>query len=88
MHESPLDTRETIGTMLTNRNLGTMQPMQQELGKHFEDAMKFLEDIRMRQPPKMLREYTRNAWDVSPTLAVYLPQRLNYIFQAHFRTVE
>ena len=75
VNENPLDTRESIGALLTSRNLGTMQPMQQELGKHFEDAMKFLEDIRMRHSPKMLREYTRNAWEVSPTLAIYLPQR-------------
>ena len=31
----------------------------------------------MRLPEKSWREYARNAWEVSPALAVFLPQRLN-----------
>ena len=43
----------------------------------FDDAMKFLEEVRLRLPDKSWREHARNAWDISPSLAVFLPQRLN-----------
>ena len=33
--------------------------------------------VRLRLPDKSWREYARNAWDISPSLAVFLPQRLN-----------
>ncbi len=39
--------------------------------------MKFVEEVRARMLEKSWREHARNAWDVSPALAVFLPQRLN-----------
>ena len=35
------------------------------------------EDVRQRQTEKQWREHTRNAWVISPALAVFLPQRIN-----------
>eukprot|EP00094_Tigriopus_californicus_P003842 TCALIF_03698-PA protein Name:"Similar to PI4KA Phosphatidylinositol 4-kinase alpha (Homo sapiens)" AED:0.07 eAED:0.07 QI:1/0.8/0.75/0.93/0.86/0.93/16/174/2161 len=74
VHENPLETRVTLVQLLGNRDNGT----QGNIGKQFEDAMKFLDEIRLRLPPKSMKEYARNAWDVSPALAVFLPQRLNF----------
>ena len=98
VNESPLETRESLVALLSNRyfsnnSLGN-------IGKQFDDAMKFLEEVRvvlsvcrtpytvyhtyyhlyqvrLRLPDKSWREYARNAWDISPSLAVFLPQRLN-----------
>ena len=48
------------------------------LGRQYGDAMKFLdEDVRQRQSEKQWREHIRNAWEISPALAVFLPQRIN-----------
>ena len=44
-------------------------------GKQLEDAMSYLEtQVRGRTMDKEWRDHVRFAWDVSPTLAVYLPQ--------------
>eukprot|EP00095_Tigriopus_kingsejongensis_P007429 maker-scaffold443_size169656-snap-gene-0.12 protein:Tk07429 transcript:maker-scaffold443_size169656-snap-gene-0.12-mRNA-1 annotation:"phosphatidylinositol 4-kinase alpha isoform x1" len=74
VHENPLETRETLIQLLGNRDNGT----QGNTGKQFDDAMKFLDEIRWRMPIKTMREYARNAWEVSPALAVFLPQRLTF----------
>ena len=48
------------------------------LGKSYGEAMKFLdEEVRQKPTEKHWREYTRNAWDISPALAVFMPQRIN-----------
>lgn len=77
VHENPLETRGTLVLLLLNRSRDNGST-QGNMGKQFEDAMKFLDEIRLRLPPKSMREYARSAWEVSPALAVFLPQRLNF----------
>jgi phosphatidylinositol 4-kinase len=74
--QNPLEsTRESLVALLTNRDYGTTLG---NVGKQYGDAMKFLdEDVRQRQTEKQWRETTQNAWDISPALAVFLPQRIN-----------
>ena len=48
------------------------------LGRQYGEAMKFLdEDVRQKQTEKQWREHLRIAWEISPALAVFLPQRMN-----------
>ena len=35
------------------------------------------EDVRTRTQEKQWQEYARQAWDISPTLAIFLPSWLN-----------
>ncbi len=73
--QSPLENRETLINILSSRDYGTSSG---NVGKQYADAMKFLDDdVRLRQTEKQWREITRNAWEISPALAVHLPQRLN-----------
>jgi len=74
-HQNPLETKESLMATLTGRDYGTAAG---NIGKQYVDAMKFLEDdVRLRQMDKQWRETVRNAWEISPALAVFLPQRLN-----------
>ena len=74
-YQNPLETKESLMQALTGRDYGTAAG---NIGKQYFDAMKFLEeDVRLRQMDKQWRETVRNAWEISPMLAVYLPQRLN-----------
>jgi phosphatidylinositol 4-kinase len=42
--------------------------------------MKFLEeDVRLKQTEKQWKDHVRNAWDISPAFAVFLPRRLNTV---------
>ena len=46
----------------------------------YADAMKFLEeDVRLKQTDKQWKDNVRNAWDISPTFAIFLPKRLNTV---------
>ncbi|CAB4064610.1 PI4KA [Lepeophtheirus salmonis] len=49
------------------------------VGRQYEDAMKFLDDVRNRTTDKSWKENARNAWDVSPALAVFLPSRFKSV---------
>ncbi len=80
VHENPLETREGLVNLLQSRlyfGSGAATAAQGNVGKQFDDAMKFVEDVRARMPDRSWREHARNAWEVSPALAVFLPQRLN-----------
>jgi phosphatidylinositol 4-kinase len=48
-----------------------------EAAKQMDDAGKWRDDVRTRTQEKQWREYARHAWDISPTLAVFLPSWLN-----------
>lgn len=74
VHENPLETRESLVASLGGRDYGNTLA---NVGKQFDDAMKFLEEVRLRLPDRSWREYARNSWDISPALAVFLAQRLN-----------
>jgi len=65
---SPLD--------LDNRE-ATMLQVGKEAAKQLDDAGKWRDDVRTRTQEKQWREYARHAWDISPTLAVFLPSWLN-----------
>ena len=42
--------------------------------------MKFLdEEVRQKQTEKHWRDNLRHAWEISPALAVFLPQRINHV---------
>ncbi len=79
VYENPLETREGLVNLLQNRLFGSgaATAAQGNVGKQFDDAMKFVEEVRARNVEKSWREHARNAWDVAPALAVFLPQRLN-----------
>jgi hypothetical protein len=48
--------------------------------KQYADAMKFLEeDVRLKQSEKQWKDNVRNAWEISPTLAIFLLKRLNTV---------
>ena len=55
----------------------TVANVGKEAAKHLDDAGKWREDVRGRTGEKQWREYVRHAWDISPTLAVFLPTWLN-----------
>ena len=42
-----------------------------------DDVGKWRDDVRTRTLGKQWTEYARHAWDISPTLAVFLPTWLN-----------
>ena len=42
-----------------------------------DDVGKWRDDVRTRTLGKQWAEYARHAWDISPTLAVFLPTWLN-----------
>ena len=70
-YQNPLDTKESLVASMTSRD--------SNVGKDFENAMSYLEtEVRVRTADKAWREHVRNTWEISPTLAVYLPQRINY----------
>ncbi len=73
----PLETtREALAALLSNLDCAT--PDQRNMGRQYAEAMKFLdEDVRQRPTEKQWREHLRNAWEISPALAVFLPQRIN-----------
>lgn len=75
VNENPLEPRDLLIALMSQRDYGNSP--QGNVGKQFDDAMKFLDDVRLRLPEKSWQEYARNAWDVSPSLAVSLPGRLN-----------
>ena len=70
-YQNPLlDTKEAIAEVLTGG-----------ISKPYIECMRFLEEeVRFgreqRQMDKQWKEIMRNAWDISPALAVYLPERL------------
>ena len=70
-YQNPLlDTKEAIAEALNGG-----------ISKTYIDCMRFLEEeVRVskeqRQMDKQWKEIMRNAWDISPALAVYLPERL------------
>lgn len=73
-YQNPLDTRESLVASMSQREYGMASG---NTGKQLEDAMSYLEtQVRGRTMDKEWRDHVRFAWDVSPTLAVYLPQRL------------
>jgi len=61
---SPLD--------LDNRE-ATLGNVGRDATKSLDDAAKWREDVRNRTLDKQWKEYARHAWDISPTLAVFLP---------------
>ena len=73
----PLETtREALVAILSKGDYGTIG----NLGRQYADAMKFLdEDVRQKMSEKQWREQLRNAWEISPALAVFLPQRINHM---------
>ncbi|XP_040569252.1 phosphatidylinositol 4-kinase alpha isoform X2 [Lepeophtheirus salmonis] len=77
-NQNPLiETREALASLLTNRDYGTTAVG--NVGRQYEDAMKFLDDVRNRTTDKSWKENARNAWDVSPALAVFLPSRFKSV---------
>ena len=72
-YQNPLlDTKEAIADALTGGSTSS---------RFYVDCMRFLEEeVRIsreqRQMDKQWKEIMRNAWDISPALAVYLPERL------------
>ena len=48
-----------------------------EGAKQMDDVGKWRDDVRTRTLGKQWTEYARHAWDISPTLAVFLPTWLN-----------
>jgi phosphatidylinositol 4-kinase len=70
-YQNPLlDTKEAVAEALTGG-----------ISKTYIECMRFLEEeVRVsreqRQMDKQWKEIMRNAWDISPALAVYLPERL------------
>ncbi len=77
VNENPLKPREELVTYLETRPFSGIMQQQVNVGKQFDDAMKYLEDVRKPRADKVWREQARHAWEVSPALAVFLPQRLN-----------
>ena len=58
--------------------LSLLSKISGNLGRQYGEAMKFLdEDVRQKQTEKQWREHLRIAWEISPALAVFLPQRMN-----------
>ncbi|QQP57676.1 Uncharacterized protein FKW44_002744 [Caligus rogercresseyi] len=73
-NQNPLiETREALSGLLTHRDYGSTAVG--NVGRQYEDAMKFLDDVRNRTTDKAWKEHARNAWDVSTALAVFLPNR-------------
>ena len=49
--------------------------------------MKFLEeDVRLKQSEKQWKDNVRNAWEISPTLAIFLLKRLGTVNAAQVIT--
>merc|ERR1719402_1631225 len=65
---SPLD--------LADREVTVLQ-VGREGAKQMDDVGKWRDDVRTRTLGKQWAEYARHAWDISPTLAVFLPTWLN-----------
>ena len=50
--------------------------------------MKFLEeDVRLKQSEKQWKDNIRNAWEISPTLAIFFLKRLNTVNAAQVPVV-
>lgn len=64
---SPLDADTPV-------SLGVMG---KEEGKQLTDVAKWREDVQNRTQPKQWKEIANHAWDISATLAVFLPSWLN-----------
>ena len=77
VNDNPMETKESLVNLLSKRGNSSSPSAGNVIGKLFEDAMKFLDEVRLRYPEKLWKEAARNAWEVSPSLAVFLPQRLN-----------
>jgi phosphatidylinositol 4-kinase len=65
---SPLD--------LADREAVVLQ-VGREGAKQMDDVGKWRDDVRTRTLTKQWTEYARHAWDICPTLAVFLPSWLN-----------
>jgi len=51
--------------------------MGKEEAKQLTDAAKWREDVQNRTQPKQWKENAKHAWEISPTLAIFLPTWLN-----------
>ena len=61
-----LDTRDLVAAQLGR-----------EAARQLDDVIKRREDVRLKTGDKKWREYARDSWDISPTLAVFLPSWIN-----------
>merc|ERR1719300_2022551 len=61
---------------LADREMTVLQ-VGREGAKQMDDVGKWRDDVRTRTLGKQWTEYARHAWDISPTLAVFLPTWLN-----------
>ena len=62
-----LDYRETVAS-----HIGS------EAAKHLDEVIKRKDDVRDKTNDKVWREYARDAWEITPTLAVFLPTWINF----------
>ena len=61
-----LDTRDQVAAQVGR-----------EAARQLDDVIKRREDVRLKTQDKKWREHARDAWDISPTLAVFLPSWIN-----------
>ena len=61
----------TVAREVVERQVG------KEAAKQLDEVIKRREDVRLKTQEKQWREYARDAWEISPTLAVFLPSWVN-----------